>query len=125
MTRRSTPAPEESSQLAVTRFTDYSDLPQWLSIEEVQAFLGIGRSTAYDLAKSGNVARAREIQMRALALEELLKPIGTFPCNLKAAMNLLGRPGGSPRKPMLPLTPAQTDQVQVVLHQLNLAVTPA
>jgi 4-hydroxy-tetrahydrodipicolinate synthase len=79
----------------------------------------------YDLAKSGSLARAREIQMRALALEELLKPIGTFPCNLKAAMNLLGRPGGYPRRPLLPLTPAQIDQVQVVLQQLNLAVAPA
>jgi 4-hydroxy-tetrahydrodipicolinate synthase len=79
----------------------------------------------YDLAKSGSLARAREIQMRALALEELLKPIGTFPCNLKAAMNLLGRPGGYPRRPLLPLTRAQIDQVQVVLQQLNLAGTAA
>ena len=77
------------------------------------------------LAKSGNLARAREIQMRALALEELLKPIGTFPCNLKGSHELAWSPGGYPRKPLLPLTPAQIDQVQVVLQQLNLAVTPA
>jgi len=79
----------------------------------------------YDLAKSGSIARAREIQMRALALDELLKPIGTFPCNLKTAMNLLGRPGRYPRRPLLPLTVAQVNQVQDVLQQLNLASTTA
>jgi 4-hydroxy-tetrahydrodipicolinate synthase len=79
----------------------------------------------YDLATSGDVARAREVQLRALALDELLKPIGTFPGNLKAAMNLLGRPGGYPRRPLLPLTPAQIGQVENVLQRLNLTATAA
>ena len=79
----------------------------------------------YNLAKSGDIAGARAIQMRALALDQSLKPIGTFPANLKAAMNLLGRPGGYPRRPLLPLTPSQVSQVQEVLDRMGLASTVA
>ena len=34
------------------------------------------------------------MQLRALGLDQALHTIGTFPANLKAAMNLLGRGGG-------------------------------
>ena len=87
----------------------------------------IGREAIamYDLAVRGDVAKAQEQQMRALALEELLKPIGTFPANLKTAMNLLGRPGGQPRKPLLPLTPSQVVQVQEVIETLKLPAAVA
>lgn len=37
----------------ITRYTPYSELPEWLSIEEVQAHLGIKRTLAYELAGSG------------------------------------------------------------------------
>jgi 4-hydroxy-tetrahydrodipicolinate synthase len=79
----------------------------------------------YALAKQGDIARAREIQMRALALDEMLKPIGTFPGNLKCAMNLLGRPGGYPRRPLLPLTATQEDQVHAGLQRLKASAVMA
>jgi len=79
----------------------------------------------YDLAVRGDISTAQAVQMRSLMLDELLKPIGTFPSNLKTAMNLLGRPGGQPRRPLLPLTPGQVDQVQGVLQQLKLSVPVA
>ena len=34
-------------------------------------------------------------------------------------MNLLGRPGGYPRKPILPLTLEQTSVVRAALERLN------
>jgi excisionase family DNA binding protein len=39
--------------MKIDRFTEYGDLPQWLSVEEVQAYLELGRTAAYDAAKSG------------------------------------------------------------------------
>ena len=63
--------------------------------------------------------------MRALALDEMLKPIGTFPGNLKCAMNLLGRPGGYPRRPLLPLTATQEDQVHAGLQRLKVSAVMA
>lgn len=74
----------------------------------------------YDLAARGDIATAQAVQMRALTLDELLKPIGTFPCNLKTAMNLLRRPGGDPRRPLLPLTATQVESVRVALDKLKL-----
>ena len=35
----------------VTRQTPYEDLPQFLSVEEFRTFVGIGRSTVYDLLR--------------------------------------------------------------------------
>ena len=45
------PAASAAPPLAVTRHTPYEDLPQFLSVEEFRAFIGIGRSTVYDLLR--------------------------------------------------------------------------
>ncbi len=91
----------------------------YVSSTETQV-MGREAIVMYDLAISGRIAEAQAIQMRTLMLDELLKPIGTFPANLKAAMNLLGRPGGYPREPLLPLTEPQVDQVRGVLDRMKL-----
>jgi 4-hydroxy-tetrahydrodipicolinate synthase len=77
----------------------------------------------YDLAKRGEVGRAREVQLRTLGVDQALHGIGTFPANVKAAMNLLGRNGGYPRLPILPLTASEIDRVRGVLEEWKLAVT--
>lgn len=74
----------------------------------------------YALVQRGELDRARATQMRTLALDDQMRKIGTFPANLKAAMNLLGRNGGAPRPPLLPLLPADIDRVRVVLDRLQL-----
>jgi excisionase family DNA binding protein len=38
---------------SITRTTPYDELPEWLSVEEVQQYLAIGRTSAYEAAKSG------------------------------------------------------------------------
>jgi excisionase family DNA binding protein len=38
----------------ITRHTAYDDLPEWLSIDEVQAYLDVKRTCAYDAARSGH-----------------------------------------------------------------------
>jgi 4-hydroxy-tetrahydrodipicolinate synthase len=75
----------------------------------------------YALFKRGELHRAREVQLRTLALDEALRGTGTFPANLKAAMNLLGRPGGHPRPPLLPLSESEVGRVRSVLEDLKLA----
>jgi excisionase family DNA binding protein len=39
--------------MPVDRLTRFRDLPEWMSVEEVMAYLDIGRTTAYDAARSG------------------------------------------------------------------------
>jgi 4-hydroxy-tetrahydrodipicolinate synthase len=79
----------------------------------------------YDLFKQGRLDEARAVQMRTLSLDIQMRKHGTFPVNLKTAMNLLGRTGGFPRRPLLPLTPAETDGVRDVLASLGMASVAA
>jgi 4-hydroxy-tetrahydrodipicolinate synthase len=91
----------------------------YVSSTETQV-MGRDAIAMYDLAVAGRLAEAQAIQMRTLRLEELLKPIGTFPANLKAAMNLVGRPGGYPREPLMPLLEWEIDQVRHALERSKL-----
>lgn len=84
----------------------------------------IGRDAVrmYELTKKGEIESARKIQYLCLAAEEGLdgSRSGTFPASLKYAMNLRNRPGGYPRKPILPPTEEQKQHIKTVLQQLNL-----
>ena len=73
----------------------------------------------------GDLESARRTQLRTLALDESMRRHGTFPANLKAAMNLLGRVGGYPRQPLLPLTAADLDGVRGVLDTLRIGAAVA
>jgi len=79
----------------------------------------------YDLVQNGDVAAARAVQLRTLELDQRMRGIGTFPANLKGAMNLLGRTGGYPRRPLLPLTQEDFDGVRAVLEDMSLRTVAA
>lgn len=52
--------------------------------------------------------------------------IGSFPAPLKAALNMMGRPGGRPRDPIQPLDATRTERVREVLLSMGLvAAEPA
>jgi 4-hydroxy-tetrahydrodipicolinate synthase len=74
----------------------------------------------YDLAITGNVVEGVRVQQRALALDKAMRQVGTFPGNMKTAMNLLGRPGGYVRPPLLDLDAGETARVQAILAGLGL-----
>jgi 4-hydroxy-tetrahydrodipicolinate synthase len=74
----------------------------------------------YALVQRGDLTRASAVQLRTLDLDESMRKAGTFPANLKAAMNLLGRTGGYPRPPILPFTAAQLDEVRGILDRLRI-----
>jgi len=84
----------------------------------------IGREAIemYQLVKNGEIEKARHIQYRCVAAEEGMdgKRAGTSPASLKYAMNLRNRPGGYPRKPILPPTEEQKQHIKALLQQLNL-----
>ena len=63
----------------------------------------------YNLAAAGRMEEARAVQYRCYAMgEAIYKNVKnyTYPATLKAAMNVLGRPGGLPRPPLRPLDEA-------------------
>ena len=90
-----------------------SNDPQIMGKEAIDMF--------YYLEK-GDIEKAREIQYRCIALDEGLRAgnAGSFPAFLKYAMNLLNRPGGYPRKPMLPLAEDEKEHVKKVLKEVGL-----
>lgn len=79
----------------------------------------------YDLVEADKVETARAVQLETLELDQRMRLVGTFPANLKAAMNLRGRTGGYPRKPLLPLNPAQVENVRDILDSLDLLSSAA
>jgi 4-hydroxy-tetrahydrodipicolinate synthase len=78
----------------------------------------------YAVSRSSPEA-ARKLQYKCIALDNAIHGgVGTFPASLKAAMNMLGRPGGYPREPLLPLTDEESKRLEQVLVTLGL-LTPA
>lgn len=75
----------------------------------------------YESAASGDYAEARAIQLETLAVQHAVHSCGcTSPADLKAAMNMLGRPGGSPRSPILPVSEEQNAKLARNLRRLGL-----
>lgn len=74
----------------------------------------------YRLAETRNIDKGRAVQQKCLALDTEMRKCGTFPANVKVAMNLRGRPGGFPRRPLLVPTPAETEEIKRILTSLDL-----
>jgi len=83
--------------------------------------MGADAIRLFRLAAEGRVEEARDVQFRCITLDHAIHGgVGTFPASLKAAMNLLGRPGGYPREPLLELTPDENRRLRAVLGEIGL-----
>jgi 4-hydroxy-tetrahydrodipicolinate synthase len=93
----------------------------WVGSLEPQV-MGKEAIEMYKYVKNGDFDKARKIQYRCIALNHGMGGgrAGTFPAFVKYGMNVQGRPGGFPRKPVLPLTDEEKKNVQNVLKSLNL-----
>ncbi len=72
------------------------------------------------LAMETKLDEGRRVQHRTAQLDKGMRQVGTFPSNMKCAMNLLGRPGGHCRAPLLDLDATETERVEAVLDKLGL-----
>lgn len=54
-------------------FTSYEELPLFLTIRELQNVLGIGRNTAYNMVRSGQIRSVRFGNQIRVPKEALLK----------------------------------------------------
>jgi 4-hydroxy-tetrahydrodipicolinate synthase len=79
------------------------------------------RSVAfYDAVMAGDLPRARRMQADMAKLNAGFFGVGTFPAGVKAALDLLGRPGGWTRDPVKPLNAAQRQKIATVLAEAGL-----
>lgn len=82
--------------------------------------LGREGISLFDLTASGRYEDARKVQMRTLALDRGIGGVTSGPAVMKAAMNMLGRPGGFPRRPLLEASDAEKHKIRIVLDNLGL-----
>jgi len=73
----------------------------------------------FDEFKSGNLRKAKELQMKLLPVIEAIG-IGKFPAGLKEAMKLVGIPVGEVKPPLLPLTGIEKKLVRNLMRQSGL-----
>ena len=69
----------------------------------------------YDAASAGDIEKARPLQAELAKINKGMFGIGTFPAANKAALDMLGRPGGWPRDPIKALDDEQRARVRQVL----------
>jgi excisionase family DNA binding protein len=61
--------------MTIDRHTPYDELPEWMSIDEVRAYLDTGRSATYEAARSGKwpllkVGRIERVHKSAFAPQD-------------------------------------------------------
>jgi 4-hydroxy-tetrahydrodipicolinate synthase len=86
--------------------------------------LGREGISLFELSAGGDYDRARKVQVRTLSLDRELGGITSGPAVMKAAMNMLGRPGGYPRRPLLEASDAEKQKIRRVLDELGLFSQP-
>lgn len=74
----------------------------------------------YRAARDGERETARRIQADMARMLGDFFGLGTFPASVKAALDLLGRPGGRPRDPIRPLTEEQRDVLRGAMVRAGL-----
>lgn len=77
----------------------------------------------YDAFMAGDLPTARAWQLRLLPVNAAITARWGVPA-LKAALDFLGRAGGPPRPPLLPLGPAERERLDAILREAGL-LTPA
>lgn len=78
----------------------------------------------FDAMTNHDLSLARRLQTEMVKLSAAFFGVGTFPAGLKAALDLIGRPGGWTRPPIKPVSIEQRRHIQQVLEELNLEPVP-
>ena len=74
----------------------------------------------YEAAAEGDTPRAHELHKTIARAYDLFK-VGSGYIAIKESMNMLGKPGGYSRPPMLPFTDEQRAKLRVILEDVGLS----
>ena len=75
----------------------------------------------FEKFSEGNVEESRDLQLKILPLDNFLTgPAGYGIPAIKAGMNILGLPAGSPRSPLLPITDEVKNELGNILQSIGL-----
>ena len=79
----------------------------------------------YDAFVAGDLERARRCHYLVARIYDILFQVGSMYVAVKEAMNLLGKPGGHMRAPMLPFTDEQRSVVAAILRETGFLAAEA
>jgi 4-hydroxy-tetrahydrodipicolinate synthase len=80
-----------------------------------------GTSTRFfRAATTGDLETARGVQTEMASMLDKFFGLGTFPASVKAALDLLGRPGGPTRPPIATLDSAQRETLRTAMAAAGL-----
>jgi 4-hydroxy-tetrahydrodipicolinate synthase len=88
--------------------------------------LGRNQSGFYDKLWAGDIEGARacglkdRVVMEEWYTQDLIGRFGSGPAILKAALDAMGLPGGTVRKPLLPVTDADRESIAATLRKLDM-----
>ncbi len=74
----------------------------------------------FDAVVAGDIPSARRFQSEMSQLNAGFFGVGTFPAGVKAALDMLGRPGGFPRDPIKPLDSQKRARIRAALVSAGL-----
>jgi 4-hydroxy-tetrahydrodipicolinate synthase len=95
-------------------------------VDGLPQVMGSRISELYEASLRGDNATAQRRQWEAFEIGELLyKASGAWPATGKDAMRLQGRPGGWPRRPLLPMRGADLEKLRAGLVQAGFLPTLA
>ena len=75
----------------------------------------------YEAAASGDLGLARELHKKIARVYEIFN-VGSGYIAIKESMNMLGKPGGFSRPPLLPFTDEQRSELREILEDVGLTV---
>ncbi len=76
----------------------------------------------YNAFRAGDHLRARELQTRLNVFRDALPKLGSYPVQIKEALNLMGLPAGPARKPIQPLNEQDRETLRQLLVSLGMEV---
>jgi len=89
-------------------------------IDSATPVFGTRSPAFYRAAVSRDLDTARRIQTDMANMLSNFFDLGTFPASVKAALDLLGRPGGRTRDPIRPLTAEQREKLRRAMESAGL-----
>lgn len=72
----------------------------------------------YEAFQAGDHARARALQEKLALLRDGLLRFGSYPAQVKAALDVIGIPVGPPRKPIMPVSEARREELRALMHSI-------
>lgn len=93
-------------------------------IDSATPVFGTLSPSFFHAALEGDIETSRQLQRSMASMLDQFFGLGTFPASVKAALDLVGRPGGPPRPPIRPLGTGERESLRRAMASAGLLTVP-